>query len=61
MSSKRYDINIKAKAVEMYVSDYMPMHEIAKAIGCGQSTISKWIDKYFGKNENNFVGLKSKV
>lgn len=58
---KSYSNAVKAKSIEMFVSGQFNTTEIAKCLGTYNSTVSKWIEKYFGKNEKNICGLKSKV
>lgn len=58
---RSYSNAVKAKAIEMFVSGQFNTAQIAKCLGTYRPTVSRWIDKYFGKNENNFAGLKSKV
>lgn len=62
MNLKRsYSNSVKAKAIEMYASGLVTIAEVSQSIGCSKSTIQNWTDKYFGKNEKNIFGLKSKV
>lgn len=58
---RSYSNAVKAKAIEMFVSGEFNTAQISKCLGTYNSTVSRWIDRYFGKNENNFAGLKSKV
>lgn len=60
-NSKRYNIKVKAKVIEMYVSGNYTLKQLAKSIGAQTLTVSLWIDKYLGVNEQNKYNLKSKV
>lgn len=45
----------------MYVSGNYTLKQLAKSIGAQTLTVSLWIDKYLGVNEQNKYNLKSKV
>lgn len=60
-NSIKYSNQVKAKAIEMFMSGRFNTADIADCLGTYNSTVSRWIDRYLGKNEKNICGLKSKV
>lgn len=57
----RHPNSIKSKVMEMYNSGQYTMEEIANVLKISAQTVSNWVNKYYGKGEQNQYCLKSKV
>lgn len=63
MSSKRYSREVKAKCIEMFAGDNMPVQEISDTTGITVKSISKWISKYwlYPKHIENEIKRESNI
>lgn len=48
LQGTRYDLNVKADAMELLVYYNYSVTEVAGIVGCGVNTISRWYMEYLG-------------
>lgn len=57
----RHNKDIKAKCMEMHRTGEYTMMEISSILNVSMDSVGRWLNKYYGKGEQNQYGLKSKV